>query len=103
LPRDFDSRVASAAARQDGRQLFLHYCALCHGERGDGQGARLSAFPTPPRDFTNAAWRQSTSAARVFHAIRDGRPGTAMPGWRMLGDDALVSLTAHVLSLQRER
>jgi mono/diheme cytochrome c family protein len=101
LPRDFDARVASADAQRDGRPLFLRYCALCHGERGDGQGARLSAFATPPRDFTNAAWRDSTSAPRVFRAIRDGLPGTAMPPWRMLGDDALVNLTAYVLALRK--
>jgi mono/diheme cytochrome c family protein len=101
LPPDFDARVGSASAQRDGRQLFLRFCALCHGERGDGKGARLSAFATPPRDFTNAAWQQSTSAPRVFRAIRDGIPGTAMPAWRMLGDEALTSLTAYVLSLRR--
>jgi len=47
------------------------------------------------------AWRRSTSPARVFRAIRDGLPGTPMPAWRTLGDDALVDLTAYVLSIQR--
>ncbi len=71
---------------------------LCHGERGDGQGVRRSAFATPPRDFTNTAWRRSTSPARVFRAIRDGLPGTPMPGWRPLGDTAIGDLTAYVLA-----
>jgi hypothetical protein len=26
-----------------------------------------------------------------------------MPGWRTLGDDALVDLTAYVLSLRRDK
>ena len=97
LPADFEARVASASARQDGVAPYLRYCALCHGERGDGRGLRTSAFATPPRDFTSAAWRRSTSPARVFRAIRDGIPGTPMPGWRHLGDDSLIALTAHVL------
>jgi mono/diheme cytochrome c family protein len=95
--------VASAAAQRAGRTLFLQSCAICHGERGDGQGARASAFATPPRDFTNEAWQRSTSPRRIYRAIRDGLPGTPMPAWRMLGDDALVNLTAYVVSLRRDK
>jgi mono/diheme cytochrome c family protein len=98
LPPDFEARVASDSARRNGAVLYLRYCALCHGERGDGRGLRSSAFATPPRDFTNATWRRSTSPARVFRAIRDGVPGTPMAAWRHLGDDRLIELTACVLA-----
>ena len=97
LPANFEARVASESARQGGAAPYLRYCALCHGERGDGHGLRTSAFATPPRDFTSAAWRRSTSPARVFRAIRDGMPATPMPAWRHLGDDSLIDLTAYVL------
>ena len=93
------ARLTSDAARRNGRELFDKYCALCHGERGDGQGPRSSAFGTPPRDLTSAAWRQSAIPERVFRSIRDGVPGTAMPAWRSLGDDAVGDLTAYVLAL----
>ena len=99
LPPDFDARVASASAQRAGRKLYLESCAICHGERGDGQGLRASAFATPPRDFTNEAWRRSTSPRRVYRVVRDGLPGTPMPGWRSLGDDAVLQLTAYVLSI----
>ena len=89
--------MAAESARQRGAALYLEYCALCHGERGDGRGLRSSAFATPPRDFTNPAWRRATSPARVFRAIRDGVPGTPMAAWRHLGDDRLIELTAWVL------
>jgi mono/diheme cytochrome c family protein len=98
-PPGLASRLASDAARRNGRQLFGQYCALCHGERGDGQGSRSSAFATPPRDLTSAAWRQSVTPARVFRSIREGIPGTAMPAWRVLGDDAVADLTVYVLTL----
>jgi mono/diheme cytochrome c family protein len=101
LPPDFDARVAAPESVRSGRELFLSNCALCHGERGNGQGVRASAFTTPPRDFTNEAWRGSTSPRRVFRAVRDGLPGTPMPAWRHLGDDALVDLTAYLLSIGR--
>jgi mono/diheme cytochrome c family protein len=102
LPPDFDARVASPASVRAGRQLFLRYCAICHGESGNGRGVRASAFSTPPRDFTNEVWRASTSPRRVYRSIRDGLPGTPMPAWRPLGTDALIELTAYVLSIGSE-
>jgi high-affinity iron transporter len=92
--------VSAASARQAGRQVFMRECAFCHGTRGDGHGVRASSFSTPPRDFTDASWRRSTSPRRVYRAIRDGIPGTAMPSWRMLGDQTLIDLTAYVLSIR---
>ncbi len=100
LPRDFDRRVAAPEAARAGRPLFMQYCALCHGERGNGRGVRASAFTTPPRDFTNEAWRASTSPRRVYRAVRDGLRGTPMPSWRALGEEADIDLTAYVLSIK---
>jgi hypothetical protein len=74
---------------------------LCHGEAGDGQGARHAAFARPPQDFTNQAWQQSVTPQHVYARIRDGVPGTAMPAWRTLGDPVLTDLTAYVVSLSR--
>jgi mono/diheme cytochrome c family protein len=94
-----DARFFSPEARERGRQAFATYCALCHGVAGDGQGVRRSAFTTPPRDFTDQAWRQSVTPRGVFEKIRDGVPGTAMPAWRALGDETVADLTAYVLAV----
>ena len=94
-----DPRFFSPAARERGRAAFARHCALCHGASGDGQGARRSAFTHPPRDFTDQAWRRSVTPETVFGRIRDGVPGTAMPAWRSLGDEAVADLTAYVLSV----
>lgn len=94
-PQALESREAVAR----GRAQFAESCALCHGERADGRGRRHEGFDRPPRDFTSAAWRASTSAGQVFLAIRDGVPGSAMPSWRTLSDAALWDLTSYVLSV----
>lgn len=91
--------LTSADARSRGRTLFLDHCALCHGERGDGQGVRKEGLTSPPRNFLTAAWRQSTSPRRVFFAIREGLPGTPMPNWKSLSEQDAWDLTAYVLSL----
>jgi high-affinity iron transporter len=91
--------LASVDARQRGRALYIDHCALCHGERGDGQGVRREGLSTPARDFTNPAWRQTTSPRHVFFAIREGRTGTPMPNWKSLTEQETWDLTAYVLSL----
>jgi mono/diheme cytochrome c family protein len=105
LPREYrrievpSAWLASTEARTRGAALFRESCALCHGERGDGRGARREGLTTSPRDFTNPDWRKSTSPRRVFFAIREGLHGTAMPSWKALSEQDSWALTAHVLSL----
>jgi mono/diheme cytochrome c family protein len=105
LPRPYRSLEVPAAlldssdARHRGRAVFLEHCALCHGERGDGHGVRREGLVRPPRDFTNPAWRRSTSPRHVFFAIREGIAGTPMPAWTNLSEQDAWNLTAYVLSL----
>jgi mono/diheme cytochrome c family protein len=94
-----EARLLSAEARQSGRALFLANCALCHGERGDGHGKRSTGFTTPPRNFTDPAWRRTTTPRHVFFAIREGLHGTPMPAWSAFTDDETWDLVAYVLSL----
>lgn len=91
--------LASVEARARGGRLFREYCALCHGERGDGRGVRREGLTRPPRDFTDPGWRAPTSPQRVFFAIREGLQGTPMPGWKALSEEDGWDMTAYVLSL----
>lgn len=105
LPRPYrgidvpTAALASPDRRSRGKRLFLDHCALCHGEQGDGQGVRREGLSSPPRSFTDAAWRQSTSPRRVFFAIREGVSGTPMPGWKSSSEQDAWDLTAYVLTL----
>jgi mono/diheme cytochrome c family protein len=96
-------RLDSAAARERGGRLFVQHCALCHGERGDGQGIRREGFNRPPQDFTDPGWRQRTSPRRVYVAISEGVRGTSMPSWKALGSDDTWDLVAYVLSLGKPK
>lgn len=91
-----EARLASAEARSRGRTLFLEHCALCHGVRADGRGARREAFGRTPADFTDPSWNSRTSARRAFYVIREGRRGTAMPGWKSLAEVDAWDLVAYL-------
>jgi mono/diheme cytochrome c family protein len=56
-------------------ELFLQYCAKCHGEDGRGQtpkGKQLMA-----QDFTDAEWQADESDADLIKAVTKG--GEDMP------------------------
>ncbi len=95
-------QLQSAEARERGRALFLEHCALCHGDRADGRGVRRQGLSSPPRDFTDPAWRDRTSPRHVFHSIREGSPGTAMPAWKVLDDAQTWDLTAYLLAVSEK-
>lgn len=90
-----DTLLASEAARERGRVLFLEDCAICHGVRGDGHGIRQEGIGQP-RNFTDRAWQAATSPRHIFFAIREGRRGTAMPAWNTLDDRQIWDLVAYI-------
>jgi len=59
-------------------QIFRKSCAVCHGERGNGNGRASVNLDPKPRDFT-----QSSNLTReaMINAVTYGRPGTAMMAW----------------------
>ena len=98
-----DAALASVEARNRGRALFLEHCALCHGAQADGRGVRREGLTSPPRDFTDPAWRLRTSPRRVFYTIREGARGTAMPAWAALSDSEVWDLVAYLRSVAGNR
>lgn len=109
LPREYRAiavpaeTLQSQEAIQRGGELFERYCTLCHGMRGDGRGLQREGLQPPPRDFTDGGWRAGTTPRRVFVAIREGQPQTAMPSWKSLSEQDAWELTAFVLSLAGPR
>lgn len=81
-----------AADLERGRQLFAGHCAPCHGPAGNGgRGANL-ARPTLPR---------APDDATLFQVIRDGIPGTEMPGSWALNEHESWQVAAFVRTLGR--
>jgi mono/diheme cytochrome c family protein len=74
-----------ADARARGAKVYRHYCRICHGEGGKGDGFNSSRLEPRPRDFTDATFWEKTRDDRVYDAVAQG--GTAngksvlMPAW----------------------
>jgi len=102
--------VASGApaATDRGAQLFQKYCALCHGENGDGGGKFAYLMNPRPRNLRQGDFKVSTTVNQIpsdddlLRTISRGMPGSAMPPWGHLPDADLKALVKYIRQLHEE-
>ncbi len=70
-------------------------CAMCHGYQGGGDGFLSEGLSPKPRDFTSFEQMSRISDMAMYHSIRNGIPGTAMPSWS-LSDEQIFDVIAYV-------
>ena len=64
-----------------GKEMYLAYCAACHGKEGKGDGPVASQLKVPPGDLTSLSKRNGGKfpSVQVVSAIT-GRPGVPAHG-----------------------
>ncbi len=94
--------LLAAGAAADGEQVFLFYCAQCHGTSGKGDGPNVTKYlPVSPRDFTDAKEMNKLTDAHMAKVINEGGPSVSksamMPAWNeTLNDAEAAALVAHI-------
>lgn len=93
----------------EGRSLFLHHCAACHGNGGKGDGpfaSRLKAMANHavPRDLTDAAYMSGLKDEKIYATISLGgghfKKAVQMPAWNLTMTPAqMKNLVAYVRTL----
>lgn len=90
-----------AEARSQGSQVYEHYCRICHGELGQGDGFNSTNLAVPPRDFSDEEFWKSATEDKLRAAITGG--GTAvgksvlMPAWgNTLSDEQVRTVIAYL-------
>ena len=84
-----ENPLTSVADQAAGEKMFRSHCATCHGRSGRGNSGP---------DLTGGVFRHATSDATMFGVIRNGVPGTDMPGIYQ-GERAIWQLVTFVRSL----
>lgn len=70
---------------EEGRAIYLKYCAGCHGPEGKGDGTAKPNLKPEPADFTKPHGGMAHPVEGTFWKIANGRG--LMPGWRETFDD----------------
>lgn len=82
-----------------GKALYETHCLSCHGPDGKGAGPMGPLLIPPAPDYTSESSREK-SDAELLHAIQEGRPGTAMRGFkRWLSKQEMRDVLAYVRAL----
>jgi mono/diheme cytochrome c family protein len=96
-----DSRMRSV-----GKRVYNDHCAVCHGDKGDGNGPQAVGLRPPPRAFTKGVYKfRSTPSGTLptdrdlWRTISDGLHGTAMVPWISLSENERWAVVAYIKSL----
>jgi mono/diheme cytochrome c family protein len=80
-----------------GKQVFENVCIVCHGPRGEGDGAIIGRFPNPPSLL--AAHARALPDGQLFHVILRGQGIMPSHAAQVLPDDRW-KVILHVRWLQ---
>jgi Cytochrome c, mono- and diheme variants len=96
-----------------GRQVYVDYCASCHGANLEGQPNWKQRLPTgrlpaPPHDATGHTWHHSDR--QLFRIVKEG-PAAMMPGYEtdmpgfgaVLDDGEIAAVLDYIKSTWPER
>ncbi|HET7903066.1 MAG TPA: cytochrome c [Candidatus Eisenbacteria bacterium] len=88
----------SAEVLGRGQRVYMTYCVVCHGEKGDGQGYIVPKFPMPPSLYSDKV--RGWNDGRIFHVITRGQ--NLMPSYasQILPEDRWAAIH-YVRALQR--
>jgi DMSO reductase family type II enzyme heme b subunit len=99
--------MQNKTAKMSGKEIYHSRCAVCHGEKGVGDGPAAEFIYPKPRDFSMGTFKYKTSPGDLpprdedlFNTIKNGLNGTAMPGWgTLLSDEQIKSLIPVIKGL----
>jgi mono/diheme cytochrome c family protein len=91
------SGEANYSSARSAGELYLKYCASCHGK--DGRAKTLKGKLTHARNLTDRAWQDDMSDERFFNSIMKGKG--KMPGFnKKLSEQEIDALVSYVRTLK---
>ena len=90
-------------AESQGRALFVHYCATCHGDGAQGDGQNASNLNPPPPDMTASKVRDAALTRRIITegSAAVGRSPLSPPWGRSLSPQQIDYLVAYCVAAGR--
>ena len=87
-----------------GQEVYVQYCALCHGPEGKGDGSLSANLDPRPRNHTDGAYMNALSDAHLLKVIGDGGAAAGlspiMPAWKdILAAQQIQDVVAFVRTL----
>ncbi len=87
------------ARHEAGRKIYNFRCYFCHGYSGDAKTLATTYLAPKPRDFTRDD-EKSISRKQMVDAVRDGKPGTAMKGFKGIISESDIELVVDFVRVE---
>ncbi|MDZ4083630.1 MAG: cytochrome c [Bdellovibrionales bacterium] len=65
-----------------GAAVYKTSCAMCHGEKGAGDGVAGGSLNPKPRNLIEGKWKQGGTSLALFATLQNGVPGGSMQGYK---------------------
>jgi len=100
-------RKTSQSLISQGKNLFVQYCAHCHGTSGDGDGFNAEYLEKEPAELSHKKFQAKKTNHQIFRAIQKGgegvRKSTLMPVFgNTLSEAEIWALVAYVRYLGKD-
>lgn len=100
IQREYDSQTIL----NKGENLFLHYCAHCHGTQGGGDGYNAEFLDKEPADLSDHEFISKKKDDQIFRVIKKGgigvRKSSFMPVFgNTLSEEEIWFLVAYIRKL----
>ena len=94
--------------QSNGKKLFEHYCAVCHGASGEGDGFNAFNLNPKPRNLADREAMKTFSPQQLFDAISQGGgergKSNLMPPWgHTLNERQIRYLVAYLRTLRESK
>ncbi len=90
----------SPPVHERGRVLYEARCSVCHGADGRADTPVGRMLRPRPRNFADPVEMARLTVDRIYRAIKDGKPGTAMAAWgQVLTETEIGDVIDHIHAL----
>jgi mono/diheme cytochrome c family protein len=100
--------LAKSGHKSSVQQLYLNYCARCHGQAGEGNGPQAASFRSHLQSFADCNWMELRSDAVLYLVIKNGSAGIDLPPGMPafdghLSENQIVSLIGYIRGFCRSQ
>ena len=88
-------RSNASSEYDEGKNLYMSKCQICHGIKGDGNGPAAFSLSPKPRNFTKADFWQKGVEQKIATTVTNGK--SPMPAFSLKPEEikAIIYYMSH--------